>query len=71
MQYRLIAQKCNKIVVELYVQLTSFLGPVDQPCLRLTVHPQNNFSSEHQLLGIQRSPVCTFCLANQKKVVSL
>ncbi|XP_023701869.1 basic helix-loop-helix transcription factor scleraxis isoform X2 [Cryptotermes secundus] len=41
-------------------------GPVDQPCLRLTVHTQDNFS-DHQLLGAQRSPVCTFCLANQKK----
>ncbi|KDR23884.1 transcription factor 15-like isoform X2 [Zootermopsis nevadensis] len=43
-------------------------GPVDQPCLRPSVHPRGDFSPEHQLLGAQRSSLCTFCLANQKKV---
>lgn len=51
--------------------VTSSQGPVDQPCLRLAVRPHDNFSSDHPLLGTQRSPVCTFCLTNQKKVVSL
>lgn len=51
--------------------VTSLQGPVDQPCLRLTVRPHDNFSSDHPLLGTQRSPVCTFCLTNQKKVVSV
>lgn len=51
--------------------VTSSQGPVDQPCLRLAVRPHDNFSSDHLLLGTQRSPVCTFCLTNQKKVVSV
>lgn len=51
--------------------VTSSQGPVDQPCLRLAVRPHDNFSSDHPLLGTQRSPVCTFCLTNQKKVVSV
>ncbi|XP_069681302.1 transcription factor 15-like isoform X2 [Periplaneta americana] len=43
-------------------------GPVDQPCLRPNFHSQD-FSPEHNVLGVQRSPVCTFCLASQKKML--
>lgn len=55
----------------LYVILTSSQGPVDQPCIRLAVRTPDSFSSDHPQLGTQRSPVCTFCLTNQKKVVSV
>jgi len=61
-------QHCTCIVCNF---VTSSQGPVDQPCLRLAVRPHDNFSSDHPLLGTQRSPVCTFCLTNQKKVVSV
>ncbi|PSN44255.1 hypothetical protein C0J52_04844 [Blattella germanica] len=53
----------NSAIRQTLESATERKGPVEQPCLRPVQHSQ-----DHQLLGAQRSSVCTFCLANQKKM---